>query len=75
MSALQQAQRYWDLGLAVVPVPLQSKQCQLEDWNAARLPREALQKHYIHFVDYQRKPYNEENQRPGTWRQQVQRTP
>jgi uncharacterized protein DUF3987/bifunctional DNA primase/polymerase-like protein len=46
MSVLQQAERYCDLGLAVVPVPFQSKACLLQDWATTRLSKADLPQHF-----------------------------
>ncbi len=46
MSVLQQAERYCDLGLAVVPVPFQSKACQLDNWQDTRLSKAELPTHF-----------------------------
>ena len=46
MSVLQQAERYLELGLAVVPVPFQSKACQLENWQNTRLSKDELSDHF-----------------------------
>jgi hypothetical protein len=46
MTALQLAGRYCDLGLAVVPVPFQSKECQLPSWQTTRLSKDDLPQHF-----------------------------
>ena len=46
MSVLQQAERYCDLGLAVVPVTFRSKACQLDNWQVTRLSKADLPNHF-----------------------------
>jgi uncharacterized protein DUF3987/bifunctional DNA primase/polymerase-like protein len=46
MSVLQLAGRYCEMGLAVVPVPFQSKECQLTDWQTTRLSKDDLPQHF-----------------------------